>query len=590
MEPLKNKTIVITLSGHKVRPYARVELFIQHLTEELKKPANAMLLLIVLGIIVYGNCLPNAMFWDDDDFILQNTYIQNWKYWPHFFTDNIIAGRHLISNYWRPLLQIVFATEWHLWADWVYGWHAISVFFQIADSVLLFRLFLLLSGNVRLALLTAAIFLIHPASSESVVYANSLGDGLANFFVFGGLYYFIRFRSSGRAAPASPHYWLALLAYPLALMSKETGILFMAYIVLCDFFYHSGKCSFIGKLRASAFALWPFVLTAFLYMLLRATVLNFSNSFNFYNETTPFTSHLGLRLLTFFQVMSTYAGLLFIPYDLRVERLIQAPTAWVIPEVLIGAGFVFLLLIAAWHARRKAPIITFGICWFFAGITPTSNLFVIINAVLYEHFLYTALIGIWIAVFWLALKWADTQHKKTVLSFIIAIIFLTYAGRVIWRNTDWRTAIGFYEKLIVTAPKSYRVINNLGMAYADAGIMDKATASYEHAIKLDPTNAVAYHNMGNIFRDTERTERAIEYYTKAITLQNNFIFSYLPLANAYIKLNNLTIARKVLEIYVSLTDEKEYIIQALINLANAQKDTNGVQRYTQALKTLQTKL
>jgi tetratricopeptide (TPR) repeat protein len=560
--------------------------WIRRLSALLENPAAAAWLLIALGVIVYANCLPNAMFWDDDDFILRNAYIQDWRHWPQFFTENIIAGRHLISNYWRPLLQMVFAVEWHLWADWVYGWHAVSVAFQIADSILLFRLILLLFNSAPLALLTAAVFLIHPASNEAVVYANSLGDGLANFFVFGGLSFFARFRHSGIAAPKSVNYWLAWAAFPLALMSKETGILLVAYLGLCDHLLQPAEYSFLRKIRASLITIWPFILTAAIYMVLRATVLNFSNSFNFYNESTPFTAHPELRLLTFFQVLGTYAGLLFIPYDLHVERMIQAPTAWAIPQVIAGAAFMATLVISAWRCYRTAPAVTFGIAWFFAGILPTSNLFVIINAVLYEHFLYTALIGIWIAAFWSALRWASTDRKKTWLALVLMLIFTAYSIRVIWRNTDWRTAIRFYEQLVPRAPKSYRVINNLGMAYADARLMSKAEAAYRQAIALDATNAVAYHNLGNLYRDTNRPDQAIAHYTKAITLQNNFIFSYLPLANLYIQRGDLTRARATLEVFFGLTDEKTYILNTLITLARAQNDAAGVKRYTDALQKL----
>ena len=94
------------------------------------------------------------------------------------------------------------------------------------------------------------------------------------------------------------------------------------------------------------------------------------------------------------------------------------------------------------------------------------------------------------------------------------------------RNLDWRTSIGFYEQLVSYRPDDYRVINNLGMEYANKGITDKAMANYLKAIALDPDNPVAYHNIAGTYRDTGHIELALENFHKALELNPNFIFSY----------------------------------------------------------------
>ena len=73
--------------------------------------------------------------------------------------------------------------------------------------------------------------------------------------------------------------------------------------------------TFIRKTKSILAALWPFILIATVYMALRATVLNFNNSFNFYNSDTAFTTHFDMRLATFFKVLALYAGFIFTPLD-----------------------------------------------------------------------------------------------------------------------------------------------------------------------------------------------------------------------------------------------------------------------------------
>lgn len=557
----------------------------------VEKNAAVIGLLVITGVLIYINCLPNELFWDDDDFILKNIFIQDWSFWPRLWSENLIAGARLISNYWRPLLSHVFAIEWHLWADWPVGWHAVSIAFHTAASIPLFLLIALLFRNRWLALLTAGMFLVHPAQTEAVVYANAMGDSLASFFVFWGLVWFARFRIAGISASRSNAWWLAFLCYPLALLSKETGILMLAFLALCDGVLQKNITPQpkTHPLLRTISALWPFALTALGYLLLRATVLNFSNSFNFYNTANAFTSSLGMRIAVFFQTLSTYAGILFVPYDLRVERMTQPPHDILTFSTIMGCLLFTALLAAAWLSRHKRPAVTFGILWFFVALAPTSNLFVIINAVVYEHFLYTALVGIWLAVFWIVLEWAGTARRQRIILIALAALFMAFSIRTIWRNTDWRTAIGFYEKLVRTAPDSYRVMNNLGMEYAEKGAAHKAMAAYQKAIALDPANAVAYHNIANIYRAAGQRDLAIKNFHKAIELQDSFLFSYIPLAQLYLDKGDYAGARTVLEKLVSVSEDKLSPLSALITIALQEKNYPQARRYLMAARQISPK-
>ena len=227
----------------------------------------------------------------------------------------------MVSNYWRPLLLAVFAMEWHWWQNWVYGWHAVSVSVHILAAVTLyFLLNRLFDQKCLLALLTALIFVAHPVHNEAVVYVNSMGDSLATLFVLSSLLLYARFRQSQKPAWDSRPYWAALLLFPLGLLSKETGFVLVGLLPLTDFLLLSKAKSLGGRIKQTAAAAWPFIVLGLIYVILRATVLNFNNSFNFYNANNAFTTHPGIRLMTFFKALVQYTGFLFFPYQLRVER------------------------------------------------------------------------------------------------------------------------------------------------------------------------------------------------------------------------------------------------------------------------------
>jgi len=248
-------------------------------------------------------------------------------------------------------------------------------------------------------------------------------------------------------------------------------------------------------------------------------------------------------------------------------------------DVLWGMALCGALISLARHNWKKRPVIAFSVLWFFTGILPTSNLLVIINAFVYEHFLYTSIIGIILIVLILGREWA-TERKKQKAFAVILIALICAAGiRSAWRCLDWRTAIGFYEKLRVTAPASYRVINNLGMAYAEGGMIEKAKETYRTAIELDPTNAVSYHNLANIHRNDKEFDLAQQYYEKAIALQPSFIFSYKSLAQIYLNKNEYKKARQLLETYYSMAEEKIYTLNILTEIAYREGAYLDAKRY-----------
>lgn len=529
-------------------------------------------IILLVGLIAYHNCFQNEMFWDDDDFILKNRYIKDWKYFPNFFSENLVAGGYLLSNYWRPVLLTVFSLAHHAWGTWVPGWHALNIFFHSIDGILLFFLINRLFANKVLAFVVGVIFVAHPVHNEAIVYVNSLGDSLATFFVLSGLLLFTRFRQSGKPAFLSRNFYFSLIFFPLAIMSKETGFVLCGLLPVMDVLVLQQDRSLFKRIGKSLATLWPFITLAIIYVIMRGTVLNFNNSFNFYNEHNAFTDSIFLRLLTFFKACFLYAGFIFMPYQLRVERQMPYAQSLFEPDVIIGGIYIMMMLFCIFKFWRTRPLIAFGCCWFFMAIAPASNILVPINAVVYEHFLYMPMTGIVIVAVGIILPYIEKQNMHKIGTCVLAVILGLFCFVNIRRNVDWHTAIGFYEQLVQYAP-SYRVINNLGMEYADKGIQDKALIWYKRAIEMDPRNPVAYHNIAGTYRDIGQLDLAENNFKRAIELDSKFIFSYRSLADLYWRLKRYETARQYIEVLVRFDPEDQNAQEALqqINLLISQQ-------------------
>ena len=534
----------------------------------------AVIVLIFLGLAVYANTLRNGMFWDDNDFILNNAYVQSFSF-VKFFSENLIAGAGFVSNYWRPVLLTVFSLEWHLFHNFAAGYHFVNMATHIADGILLFYILLRSFGRRGLAFAAAAIFLVHPLATEAVSYANSLGDSLSVFFMFSGI---LLFQKGQRAWPA--------LFYVLALMSKETAIIMPGLLFLVAFFSPSSgdeegaRPNLALQIKFALIKIWPYLLIAGAYVLLRATTLNFQNSFNLYNEENFFTQNIWIRILTFFRILVVYFGLMFWPADLHMERGVQIATSFRRFDVMLGAVIFLSLLACALLSFKKFPVISFGLFWFLIGIAPTSNIAVPINGLLYEHWLYLPLIGIFLAAAYAVIFLVSKYSKLKIPAVILfGVAIAGFAGRAIVRNTDWHDPIRFYNKTLAYSPDSTRVWNNLGMSYADASDVAAAERAYKQALTFDPKLAPAIYNLGNLYRDQGRTAEAISQFQKTLESDPHFYPAYRALLNVYLREKKYPEVRELVEreLQGEASDVLTYV--SLWQVAKLQGDYPGALQY-----------
>ena len=518
----------------------------------------AAVLLCAVGFLLYANTFANQLFWDDFDGIVNNVYIRDWSNLPKFFSQNLIAGAGLVSNYWRPLLLIGYALEWHVWGDVPAGYHLTSLAIHLGAAFLVYLLLERLFRRPALALLTALVFLAHPLQTEAVTYVSGRGDPLALLLMVGSILAFLRYRDSGRPAVVSPAYWLGLSCFVLALLTKETAIALPALLALAAWFAAERAPQLKKFVIDMVLRAWPHAAVLGTYVALRLTVLNFNNILNVYGQETVFTQNFHVRLFTFFKVMTIYAGLMVAPMRLYMERTVDIPLSFFEPRVMAGAALCVFLLVLTVRYWRSRPVVAFGLAWFFLRILPNANLLVPNSGLLYEHWLYSPLIGLFLAFFdavlagWRRLTasrpaWGHVARNAGLTVLVIFLIGLSV--RTVWRNQDWRGPIVFYEQTLRYARPSYRVLNNLGMAYDEAGRYDEARSTYERAVALDSGNPVAHHNLGNQYRHLGRLEEAVGEFETALAADANFLYSYRSLASLYLDAGRPQDARAVLGRY-----------------------------------------
>jgi Dolichyl-phosphate-mannose-protein mannosyltransferase len=207
---------------------------------EAKRPrshlSNQSLLAAVPVAVTALASLPllgNDFVWDDDVEILHNAYLGQWSFfWKSFFGDELWfldprTLRH--SQYYRPLFDIWYALNYHLWGLNAVGWHAAMVAVHLLVVLFVFKTALALTRDRWAAFLAALLFGLMPIHVEAVGWVSATNVPSTAFVLAAFCFYIQR-----RENPA--RYWLASLAlFAGGLLTYEGTAAFPALIAAYAF-------------------------------------------------------------------------------------------------------------------------------------------------------------------------------------------------------------------------------------------------------------------------------------------------------------------------------------------------------------------
>jgi hypothetical protein len=227
------------------------------------------------------------------------------------------------------------------------------------------------------------------------------------------------------------------------------------------------------------------------------------------NVTGTFTADaltgasLGGRALTMLRVIPTWARLLVWPAHLQADYSPQeliASTGFGAAEL---GGLVLLVgaILAAWLARSRAPVFTFGLWWTAVALLPVSNVLIPTGILLEERTLFLPSIGILLAAGGLlaAMVRAPLESKdRTALTgrrglglvfwCLISLVVLAGVVRSAERQGVWRDETTFRLRSAKDAPRSWRTQLSYGTALFEMGQRPLAVEAYQRAMALAPAH------------------------------------------------------------------------------------------------------
>ncbi|MDD5070080.1 MAG: tetratricopeptide repeat protein [Candidatus Omnitrophica bacterium] len=472
---------------------------------ETFKKLLPVFILIAAGLFVYAPSLTGDFIWDDHILIEKNYFIKSFSYLPQIFSENL--PQHLIDlgpknqpfNFYRPLQILTYLFDYKLWKLNAFGYHLTNIIWHIFAVISLYLFLQFFLKKRLLSFISAMLFLIHPANTESVNYLSGRGDSIAFFFFMVSLLFY--FKACDR------NNWkfvfLSVFLYVLSLFSKEQSFILPAIVLLYHF-------SFRKRLKLGYF--FPYVLTFSLYVAFRKFVI----------VSMPVGpksfAEVMLRLPGFFSAVVSYLRIIILPVNLHMEHL---PVPLSFNDFKVGFGVLLLvtLIIAAIYLRKAKPIFSFAIGWFLITLIPVSNLLAFTPFYMAEHYLYFPLVGAIIALIFGIRKYIETDSQRRPVVIILLFLFFFYSALTIKQHDYWQDEVSFNERILSYSPNSYRVNLNMGRLSTINCDYQQALKYYNRAIQIYPDLGFPYNNLGVVYQELGMFDKAILCYIRALRLE-----------------------------------------------------------------------
>src|SRR3989339_482484 len=100
----------------------------------------AIAIILIVSFCVYANTIPNEFVYDDENQGLDNPWIKDVRNIPEIFFSNVwafIPELH-VSNYYRPLMHLIYMAEYHIFGLKPWGWHLVNIIFHAINGIMVF--------------------------------------------------------------------------------------------------------------------------------------------------------------------------------------------------------------------------------------------------------------------------------------------------------------------------------------------------------------------------------------------------------------------------------------------------------------------
>ncbi len=378
-------------------------------------------MVVTLAIALYGMGLSGGFFFDDDANIVQVESLQVEQLTLYSLQTAWQSGR--AGPLGRPVAQVSFALNHYFSGFDPYYFKLTNLVIHLLTGMLVFLVARRLTPSMLLAGFAAALWLLHPIQVTSVLYVVQRMTSLSALFLLAAFLLHVAGRERGGRVG-----WAMLLAawivfWPLSMFSKETGVLFPLFVLAWELILRhrqqNGLDWFARLYGAMAMA---GLIAGLVYVFSPAGQWLWAGY-----EMRPFTPWE--RLLTESRVLWMYLGMIVFPrlgaFSLFHDDILLSTSLLDPWTTLAAAGGLLVLCGLIFWARKKHPLLAFGIAWFMIGHALESTFLPLELA--HEHRNYLPLFGIALVLAWGMGQLTKKPGWKRTLGVALGAVILAHS-------------------------------------------------------------------------------------------------------------------------------------------------------------------
>lgn len=589
-----------------------------------------MAVILIGGLIVYSNTFKSPFVLDDIHTIVEEEARRT----LYFSIDRWFGTRAL------PIFS--FDLNYYFNGLNVSGYHAVNIGIHLISSISVFWLAYELSAAIYktkvfklkrwrftnhlfLAQMAGLLFALHPIQTQAVTYIVQRLASMATMFYVLALWFYVRFRVSHTKRDRQIWGGLSLATTLAAMHSKEIAATLPVAVLFIEvmFFIRRLKETRKGKegrnwraAAKSSLVVIPWLITIIVipaYMLevrdlfLRVesepssmagdTILDKVNPRKIATvsaETTKISRKT--YLLTQVNAIRTYWRLIVWPSGQNIDHDYPLTLTFKNKETLLSLLLHITLLSGAAIAGIKGRrLLGFGILFFYLAMLPESSIIPIID-VFFEHRLYLPMVGAVLAAAdvgqWIMERLAGKgKHGEGawMITLICLALIVTLGGLTFARNRIWKDEVTLWSDAQAKSPNKARPHNNLGKAYLDRRMFDKAEELYKRELEIDAKSVSAHNNLGSIYGVQGKYEEAISEINKALEIKPDHDAAFNNLGNVLMMQEKLTEAEEAYNKSIGLNTKDAGVYRNLGDvLAKQGKYEQAAEAYKKAVEMVPT--
>ena len=501
--------------------------------------------LVLACVLLFGQTVDFGFVRADDEDLLagNQTFLSELANAPRVFTRSyfeVDGELSALETYYRPLVVLSFMADAQLEGEGQEIYHATNVFLHVTVVLLLFGLAVRLGASGSAAFGAALLFAVHPLTVQTVGWIVGRNDSLLALFALLSLIGLDASVSGNRSWGP----WLHLVAFALALFTKETGVvLLLAYGLLVWLWYD--RLRFYRELR---WLPWGYLAVAGFWVVMRQLALAGGEG-----SATP-TESLVTATRNLPQLL-VYFGKVVFPVNLNVMPSVDARA--------LGLGVLALGVLAVTFRRLPTRRTVAVLSWFVVFLVPPL---VVPDLPAYEHRTYVPLLGLALGLSQLPSlaggRWCWSGPRLVLVALVVVFGGLTlghlqnfrdpltfwvsatrgtaYApiahvnvGRILEELDQPGRAAAEYRAALAIDPTTPKANNNLGIALMTLGRDQLALPYFERELEVNPTNAEAHFNIGLFHKITGHPAESVSYWATALEHNPFFVPAYEQLIEHY---------------------------------------------------------